>query len=351
MTSLLFRPFPLAAVRLSNRVVMAPMTRNRAEADGRSNALMAAYYAQRAEAGLIITESTQVAPWGRGYPATPGLHSPAQIDGWRDVVDAVHDRGGRIFVQLWHAGRLSHPAIQPDGALPVAPSAIAPQGRIYTGGGMAPYVQPRALETAEIARVVDDFRAAARNADLAGFDGVEVHGASGYLIDQFLRDGSNLRTDAYGGSVDNRARLLLEIVDGVAAAIGRARVGVRISPVSPFGDMRDSDPQALFGHVAEALGRRALAYLHVAEGGAADFDFAALKRVFGGTYIANGGYDRIRAEAVLEEGRADLVSFGSAFLANPDLVARLRAGAALNVGDRATYYGGGEKGYTDYPAL
>jgi N-ethylmaleimide reductase len=351
----LLQPVTIGRLELPNRVVMAPMTRNRADAADAPHALNVEYYRQRTGAGLIITEASQVSPQGKGYPRTPGIHSAVQIAGWSRVTDAVHDAGGRIFLQLWHVGRISHPATQPAAALPVAPSAIAAEGTIPTDDGPRPFVVPRALATKEISGVVQQFRRGALNALAAGFDGVEIHGANGYLIDQFLRDGSNRRTDRYGGSIANRARFLRETVEAVIGVWGADRVGVRLSPLGNFNSMSDSDPAATFGHAAETLGRYGLAYLHVVEGGhesaGGPFDWAELKRRFGGSYMANGSYDRARAEAALAEGRADLVSFATPYIANPDLTERFRLGLPLARPDRATFYGGDARGYTDYPAL
>jgi N-ethylmaleimide reductase len=358
----LFTPLQLGPYRLGNRLVMAPMTRNRAGPGNVPTALNALYYAQRASAGLIITEASQVSPQGVGYPNTPGIHSPEQVEGWRRVTEAVHERGAHIFLQLWHVGRISHPSLQPDGALPVAPSAIRPAGHAYTYQGLQPFVTPRALATEEIPGLIEQFRAGAENARRAGFDGVEFHAANGYLIDQFLRDGTNRRTDRYGGSVENRARFLLELIEAVVSVWGPGRVGVRLSPASTFNDMQDSGPARLFGHVVERLNDYPLAYLHVIE---VDenatgtefqdlrprFDFRRLRRLYKGSYIANGGFDRERTERALASGEADLIAFGRLFLANPDLPERWRRRAPLNTPDRATFYGGDERGYTDYPAL
>jgi len=345
-------PILLGPLRLPNRIVMAPMTRNRAGAGDVPTDLNALYYAQRASAGLIISEGTQVSPEGKGYPGTPGVHTAEQEAGWRRVTSAVHERGGRIFAQLWHVGRISHPSLQPDNGLPVAPSALRPQGEAVTTSGPAPFVTPRALELAEIGRIVGDFSRAAECAKRAGFDGAELHGANGYLLDQFLRDSTNLREDRYGGPVQNRARLLLDCVDAVAAVFGAGSVGVKLSPLNPFNDIRDSDPRRTFGHAAEELGRRGLAYLHLTRGGDdGGFDWPALRKAFGGPVILNGGYDFAAAELALAEGAADLIAFGAAYLSNPDLVERFRRGAALNSGDRATFYGGDARGYTDYPVL
>jgi N-ethylmaleimide reductase len=351
-SSPLFQPFALGPLTLPNRVVMAPMTRNRANAEDAPHALNAIYYAQRAAAGLIVTEATQILPEGKGYPGTPGIHSPAQIAGWRLVTEAVHAKGGRIFLQLWHVGRISHPSLQPGGVLPVAPSALQPAGRAMTASGPQPFVTPRAMAIEEIPGVVAAYGRAAENARAAGFDGVELHGANGYLIDQFLRSSTNQRRDSYGGSVENRARLLLEVTEAVVSAVGAERVGVRLSPLHPYNDISDADPAATFGHAAAELGRRKLAYLHVVQlGDDGRVDWLALRRAFGGPFIANGGYDRARAEAAVESGAADLVAFAAAYLANPDLVERLRRGAPLNPPDRATFYGGDARGYTDYPTL
>jgi len=353
-----FTPFLLGSHELNNRLVMAPLTRNRAGPGNVPQPINATYYRQRASAGLIITEATQISPQGVGYPGTPGIHSAEQVVGWRKVTGAVHQAGGRIFLQLWHVGRISHPSLQPGGGLPVAPSAIRPAGEAFTYEGLKPFVTPRALETHEIAGIVTDFRTAAANALQAGFDGVEIHAANGYLLDQFLRDGTNRRSDAYGGSVERRGRLLLEVTDAVAAVWGADRVGVRLSPVNAFNDIADSDPQRTFTHVARQLGRLGLAYLHVVERASEEateqerrFDFGALRAAFGGPYIANGGYDKARAEAAVADGRADLVAVGKLFLANPDLPERWRSDARLNEPDPATFYGGNERGYTDYPTL
>lgn len=352
-TTALFAPFRLGGLDLPHRVVMAPMTRNRAGPGGVPCALNATYYRQRASAALIVTEAAQVSEQGIGYPGTPGVHTPEQVAGWRRVVEAVHEAGGRIYCQLFHGGRISHPSLQPDGALPVAPSALKPRGQAMTAGGPAPFEIPRALELGEIPGIVEQFGRAAACARDAGFDGVEIHAANGYLIDQFLRDGTNRRTDDYGGSAANRARLLLEVATTVVDAWGPGRVGVRLSPVQPFNDMRDSDAQTLFGHAAAALSGLRLAYLHGQESGAEQtpFDFRAFRQAFEGPYMANGAYDAARAELAIESGAADLVSFGIPFIANPDLPRRLREGAELATADPATFYGGDAKGYTDYPPL
>ena len=354
----LFSPVQIGPYHLPNRIVMAPMTRNRAGPGETPTALMATYYAQRASAGLIVTEGTQITPQGQGYPGTPGIHSAAQVAGWRRVVEGVHARGGKILCQLWHVGRVSHPLLQPDGALPVAPSALAPAGKLWTLQGMQPFVAPRALATDEIAGLVADYRQAAANARAAGFDGVELHAANGYLIDQFLRSSTNRRTDRYGGSIENRTRLLVEVTEVLVAEFGAARVGVRLSPTNPFNDIVDSHPAALFGQAAEALGRFGLAYLHIVEPGPDDPipqgerpDGKFFRARWRGPLILNKGYDAARASAAVAQGLADLVAFATLFLANPDLPARLRRGGPFNPPDRPTFYGGGEKGYTDYPAL
>ena len=352
----LFTPIAVGPLRLPNRIVMAPLTRSRAGVGNVPTALNALYYAQRASAGLIIAEATQICPEGQGYISTPGIHSAEQIQGWKCVTGAVHVSGGRIVLQLWHVGRISHPSFQPGGALPVAPSAIKPNGQAFTAKGFEPIPTPRALETAEIAGIVAQYAQAARNALAAGFDGVEVHAANGYLIDQFLRDGTNKRTDRYGGSIENRTRFLLEVLDAVTAAAGAERTGLRISPQNGQNDIADSDPQSLFNHVAAALSGRGLAYLHVIEGdtGGAPvppFDYLAIKRLFGGIVIANNGFDKERANEAIGKARADLVAFGKPFIGNPDLVTRLYLDAPLSPLHRETLYGGAEQGYTDYPAL
>jgi len=352
----LFSPYKLGNLELPNRMVMAPLTRNRAGEGNVPGTLNVTYYVQRASAGLIIAEATQVSPQGLGYPSTPGIHSPEQVAGWKQVTDAMHQHGGRIFLQLWHVGRISHPDLQPDGALPVAPSAIAPKGQAATYEGMKPFVTPRALETSEIPEIVEQYRQGAENALAAGFDGVEIHAANGYLLDQFLRDGTNQRTDEYGGSLENRTRLLLEVTDAVTGVWGAERVGVRLSPSGTFNDMHDSDPLATFGYAAEALNRFGLAYLHIVEVNEADLRHGGtevptrhLRDHFTGTLMVNGGYDRDRGNAVLANKEADLVSFGTLFLANPDLPQRFALNAPLNQPDIASFYGGSEKGYTDYP--
>jgi N-ethylmaleimide reductase len=351
----LLSPAALGPLTLRNRMVMAPMTRNRAGAGNAPTALNATYYAQRASAGLIVTEGTQVSPQGLGYLDTPGIHSDPQVEGWRHVTDAVHARGGRIFAQLWHVGRISHPELQPDGALPVAPSAIAPEGFAYTASGQPPFETPRALETSEIPGVVRQFGDAAQRAREAGFDGVEIHGAYGYLIDQFLRDGTNHRTDAYGGTIEKRTRFLLEVTEAVANVWGADRVGVRLSPTTGYEGVGDTDPLAHFAYAAHALSALRPAYMHVVAPEVMDpasLDRAVaveMRQRFDGCVMLNGGFDHERAEHVVASGLADLVSFGHLFLANPDLPERLSERAPLNTPDRDTFYGGDARGYTDYP--
>jgi N-ethylmaleimide reductase len=315
--------------------------------------MMVTYYQQRASAGLMLTESVPVSPEGVGYPFTPGIYTDAQVASWLRVTNAVHSAGGRIFVQLQHCGRISHPSLLPDSAAPVAPSPLRPPGQAFTYSGPQDFVTPRALETHEIPGVVAKFQHAAEMARRAGFDGVEVHGANGYIIDQFLRDGTNRRTDAYGGSVQNRMRFLNEILDAVCAVWPAARVGVRLTPENSFNSMSDSDPQSHFGYFLEQLGRRGLAYAHVLEGDmmtkARVLDYRTLRTQFAGPYIANNGYDLARAQAALRDGAADLVAFGIPFLANPDLVRRYQESLPLNLADPSTFYGGSETGYIDYP--
>ncbi|MDR7259902.1 N-ethylmaleimide reductase [Sphingomonas sp. BE270] len=353
----LFEPYHLGSITISNRIVMAPLTRNRAGAGLVPSALAAEYYGQRASAGLIITEATQVSEQAQGYQDTPGLYTPEQIAGWRTVTDAVHAKGGRIFVQLWHVGRVSHVDLL-GGKVPVAPSAIRAETKTFVNNGFADVSEPRALETEEIPGIVESFRQAAANAMEAGFDGVEVHGANGYLLDQFLRETANARTDGYGGSIENRARLLLEVTKAVARQIGAERTGVRLSPVSPAsGIVLSGNEQPQFEHVVEKLDALGIAYIHIVEGAtggprdATPFDYAALRTRFGRTFLVNNGLDLSLAELQLAGGKADLFAFGRMFIANPDLVERLKAGALLNPLDPTTLYGGGAKGYTDYPAL
>jgi N-ethylmaleimide reductase len=347
-----FSPYGLADLELQNRIVMAPMTRSRAVDGNVPNPHAATYYAQRASAGLIVTEATQVSPQGAGYIRTPGIHSAEQIAGWKKVTDAVHDAGGRVFLQLWHVGRISHPDFH-GGALPVAPSAIAADGTVFTEAGPKPMVTPRALGLSELPGIVAQFRTGAQNAKQAGFDGVEIHGANGYLLDQFTRDGANKRADAYGGSVENRVRLPLDVLDAVVGVWGPGRVGYRISPNSPFNSMSDSDPRKTFSHLVEQINQRGIGYLHVVDpiaDGAKRLS-PVLRKIFDGTYIVNGGFDIVAANAAIGKGETDLVAFGVPFLANPDLPERFKRGAALNAPDQATFYAGDSNGYIDYPAL
>jgi len=353
----LFEPYQLGPITLQNRVVMAPLTRNRAIAGQVPNPLAIDYYAQRASAGLLITEASQVSQQGQGYQDTPGIFSKEQIAGWRKVTDRVHENKGRIFIQLWHVGRISHTSLQPNGGAPVAPSAIPAKTKTFVNGTFTDVSAPRALELAEIPGIIDSFRTAASNAIEAGFDGVEIHGANGYLLDQFAKDGTNKRTDAYGGGIENRARLMLEVAKAVAAQIGPERTGIRISPVTPANDILDSNPQALFDYITDQLEALKLVYLHVVEGATggprdfAQFDYASLRKRFTRAYVANNGYDLALATKVLAANEADLIAFGKPFISNPDLVERLKRGAPLNEPDKATFYGGGAKGYTDYPTL
>lgn len=363
----LFEPLQLGPLRLPNRIVMAPLTRNRAP-HAIPTPMMAEYYAQRASAGLLISEATAISHQGQGYADVPGLYGTEQLDGWKQVTRAVHGRGGRIFVQLWHVGRVSHVELQPHGGKPVAPSAIAARTKTYLirdgVGSFVPTSEPRALDAGELPGIVQDFRHAARNAvTSAGFDGVEVHGANGYLLDQFLKTGANQRDDDYGGSIENRARLLLEVMRAVVEELGGDRVGLRLSPVTPANDIADADPQPLFDYLVRELAPLGLAYIHVIEGATGGprevegrpFDFAAMRQAWReagakGAWMVNNGYDKAMAEQALAAG-ADLVAFGRPYIANPDLVERLRQDAPLNEVERATLYGGGAKGYTDYPAL
>ena len=368
----LFEPCQAGQLQLASRIVMAPLTRNRAP-KALANALMAEYYAQRANpatgAGLIITEATAISHQGQGYADVPGIWSAEQVKAWQAVTDAVHAKGGKIVVQLWHVGRISHTSLQPNGEAPVGPSAIVAKSKtVLIENGVASFVPtsvPRALELAEIPGIVSDYRRAAKNAIDAGFDGIEVHAANGYLIDQFLRADSNHRTDAYGGSIENRARLLKEVMLAVCQEIGGGRCGIRISPVTPANDASDSSPQALFEHVASCLGTLDLAYVHTIEGstgaardfqqGATPFDYGALKKSYQqsgghGAWMLNNGYEKALADQALAKG-ADLIAFGKAFIANPDLAARLKQNGPYNTPDRSTFYGGLAAGYTDYPSL
>ena len=344
----LLEPFKLGPITLPNRLVMAPLTRNRAVPPGMVPSPLAVdYYGQRASAGLLVTEASQVSQQGQGYQDTPGIYSKEQVGGWQRVTDRVHERGGRIFIQIWHVGRISHTSLQPGGGKPVAPSAIRAKGKTFVNGIFTEISEPRALELSEIAGIIEDFRRAAANANAAGFDGVEIHGANGYLLDQFAKDGTNKRTDAYGGSIEHRARLMLEVAKAVASEAGAERTGIRISPVTPANDVSDSNPQPLFDHIAGQLDALKLTYIHVIEGATggprdfATFDYASLRKRFRGAYIANNGYDFELATRQLDAGAADLIAFGKPFISNPDLVERLKRGAPLNAWDKATFYGGG----------
>lgn len=355
----LFDPIELGPLVCPNRIFMAPLTRCRAAEGHVPTELNAEYYRQRASAGLIITEATSVSPRGFGYPNTPGIFTDAQVAGWQKVTRAVHAAGGRIFLQLWHVGRISHPSYQPNGELPVAPSAIKPRGQVFTGTAMADYVTPRALEAAEIPGIIAEYAHGAERAKTAGFDGVEIHNANGYLLDQFLRDGTNHRGDRYGGSAANRARLTLEVTEAVVAVWGGERVGIRFSPAGVFNDMRDSNPLETFGYVLRELNQFKLAYAHVTQVTAQDIAHGALEGVgprelrhrFKGPMVSAGGFTLKTGSQALAEGWADAIAFGVPFLANPDLPERLRRNAPLNPPDEATFYASGPKGYTDYPAL
>jgi N-ethylmaleimide reductase len=356
MPEILFEPYTLGSIELANRFVMAPLTRNRAAAGFVPGPNAATYYAQRASAGLIVAEATQISQQGQGYQDTPGIYTDAQVAGWRIVTDAVHAAGGKIFLQLWHVGRVSHVDLQPGGGAPVAPSAIRAETKTFVNNQFVDVSVPRALRLDEIPGIIDDYRNAARNAIAAGFDGVEVHGANGYLLDQFAKDSANKRDDEYGGSIENRARLMLEVAAAVAQTVGKERTGIRISPAAIQGSS-DSNPQALFDYIVDGLEDLGLLYIHVIEGqtggkrDAIPFDYLSLRKRFSGTYIANNGYTLELAEETLAEDAADLIAFGRLFIANPDLVERLRRGAPLNALDQATLYGGGAEGYIDYPTL
>lgn len=347
-------PLTVGDLHLPNRIILAPLTRCRADVGRVPNALMADYYAQRASAGMIVSEATSISPQGVGYPDTPGIWSAEQVQGWKLVTQAVHAAGGRILLQLWHVGRISHP-IYLNGELPVAPSAIAPEGHVNLLRPKQSFVTPRALDISEIPGIVEDYRKAAENAKEAGFDGVELHGANGYLLDQFLQDSSNKRTDAYGGSIENRARLMLEVTDAVISVWGAGRVGMHLSPRGDFYSVGDSNPLATFGYVAEQLGRRKIAFIFTRESIGSDSISPALKKRFGGVLIANEGFNRESAIQIIEKGQADAVSFGKEFIANPDLPRRLQLKSSLNAYHPETFYGYEQAdrrvGYTDYPSL
>ena len=356
MNTTVLLPINIGGYSLPNRVVMAPLTRMRSP-DGIANELMATYYSQRASAGLIISEATPISPQGIGYPAIPCIYNAEQVEGWKQITAAVHEKNGHIFLQLWHVGRISHPDYH-NGELPVAPSPIAPKGNAITPSGMKPFVTPRDLSIAEIQSIVEDYRHAANCALAAGFDGVEIHAANGYLIDQFLRDGSNQRTDEYGGNLENRTRFLLAVTEAVVSVWGAERVGIRLAPSGTFNDMTDSVPEALFVHVLKQLNRFNLAYVHVVDAlesdiryGAKVVELARLREAYNGVLIVCGGYNYERANAVIEQSLADAVAFGQLYIANPDLVERLASNALLNNPEPNTFYGGEAKGYTDYPTF
>lgn len=360
----LFSSLKLGNLVLPNRIIMAPLTRMRSQQPGNiPRALNAEYYTQRASAGLIISEATQISQQGQGYPATPGIHSNEQVAGWKKITDSVHQANGKMFLQLWHVGRISHSSHQPNAALPVAPSAIQPSGMVLTADWkQLPFETPRALSMAEISDIVSDYQKAAENAKQAGFDGVEIHSANGYLLDQFLQDGSNHRTDNYGGSIENRARFLLEVVDAVSEIWGNDKVGVRLSPYGTFNDMQDRDPLSLFSYVLEQLSKRHIAYVHVIEpratnagGGGSDITdqnvpstSALFRQNFKGVFISAGGYNPELAKQAVESGVVDAVAFGRWFISNPDLPNKISQSLPLTKYDRATFYGGDAKGYTDY---
>lgn len=367
MTQHLFNPIRLGNHTLAHRIAMAPLTRSRAGQPGNvPTAMNAEYYRQRASAALIVTEATQISQQGQGYAWTPGIHTEEQVEGWRTVADAVHEEGGTIFLQLWHVGRVSHPIFQPDGGLPVAPSALPAPGKTFIidengNGAWGDVPVPQALTTGGIRAIVEDYRRAARNAIAAGMDGVEIHAGNGYLLDQFINSNSNKRTDAYGGTFENRARLLFEVVDAASAEIGASRVAVRLTPMGRFMGMGDETPEATFGFIVRQLNGRDLAYLHLVEpamvGTVKDENFdprweaiiRLLRAEYSGVLMLAGGYDRDSAERALASGRADIIAFGRPFIANPDLPARFRESLALNAPDASSFFGGGAGGYTDYP--
>ncbi|MXP26734.1 N-ethylmaleimide reductase [Altererythrobacter indicus] len=356
--STLFKPLHIGDLELPNRVLMAPLTRNRSQADGTPKEMAQTYYYQRASAGLIVSEATQISAMGKGYIDTPGIHTEAHADAWKEITDAVHAGGGRIFCQLWHVGRISHTSLLPDGNQPVSSSAVKANTQTFTANGFEDCSDPVALDKDGIAQTIEDYGRAAAFARQAGFDGIEVHSANGYLLDQFLQDGVNQRTDEYGGSVENRMRLLNQVLDRVLQEFPANRVGIRLSPLGQANDITDSDPEALFGPVYDMLSTRKLAYLHVVEQffgqDTEEADKQLLMRLrkrYDGVYIGNGGYDAEKAAKAISSGAADAITFGRPFIANPDLPERFRTGAALNEPNSDTFYGGDEKGYTDYPFL
>jgi N-ethylmaleimide reductase len=353
-TTNLFSPIKLGDLELSNRIIMAPLTRNRAAEGNVPRDMNVEYYRQRASSGLIISEGSQISPQGLGYPGTPGIHSEAQVTGWQRITEAVHKEGGKIFCQLWHVGRISHTSLQINGGLPVAPSALKPNGQIFTYTGLQDFQTPCALSTDEIPGIIADYVKAAQNTKRAGFDGVEIHSANGYLLDQFLRDCTNQRQDQYGGDINNRMSLLLEVTEQVVGVWGKNRVGVRLSPENSFNDMTDSNPQQSFNAIAKCLSDFPLAYLHILEGdmmtGERQLDYVSLRKCFNGYYMANNGYDLQLGNDAIAGNRADMVAFGKLFIANPDLPYRFANHLPLNEPDSATFYGGDEKGYVDYPS-
>lgn len=359
MPTTLFDPIQFGDIPLSNRIVMAPLTRGRADGNRVPTQIMVEYYAQRAEAGLIISEATAISAQGFGWAGAPGIYTDPMENGWKSVTDAVHKRGGKMVLQLWHMGRLSHPAFQADGQLPVAPSAITPEGKTRDADGAKPYVTPRALEVEELSGIVCDYVTAARRAINAGFDGVEIHGANGYLLDQFIRDGSNKRSDTYGGSIENRLRFPLEVVEAVTAEIGAGRTGIRLSPTNPNGGIADSDPVKTFSYAANALSGFNLAYLHVMEPPpesakafpGVPYVTPHIRAAYQGNLIVNGGYDAALGQKAVTDGLAQAVAYGVPFIANPDLVRRMKMGASLNPPEPATFYSAGPIGYTDYPVM
>lgn len=353
---MLFSSYQLGSLTLPNRIIMAPLTRCRALANGCPNKLTALYYQQRASAGLIISEATCISPQAKGYAFTPGIYNDLQIQAWQKITKAVHEAQGRIFCQLWHVGRISHPSLQPENALPVAPSAIQAQGMAFTEEGFQAFVKPRALETHEIPEIVEQYRHAAKCAYIAGFDGIELHAANGYLLDQFLRSGSNQRQDEYGGSIENRMRLILEVIDALLQVWPSERIGIRISPISKIHDMSDENPEKTYIQLIKALNSKKLSYIHVIEGSTDEktrtsnnvFDFESLRKTYCGSYIANLNYNKKDAIDALKHHHADLISFGRPFIANPNLVEKLQKDLPLQDAPRDTWYGGGEKGYTDW---
>ena len=352
--SKLFESLKIGKLTLENRIIYSPLTRSRADDEGVQPDFVAVYYEQRVSAGLLITEAVNVSPMAKGYPRTPGIYSDAQIESWRPVTEAVHRKGGKIFMQLFHTGRIALPDFLPGGAQPVSASAVRANGQNYTDAGLKDFVEPRALSIEEIKATVRDIEEAARNAIRAGFDGVEIHGANGYLVHQFLGTNTNLRTDEYGGSDENRARFLFEVVDAISEAIGAERVGLKLSPSVPFNDMKDDNAQEFYPSIVEKLNERKLAYLHIGfeESPEQKINWHALLRpLYKGVYLANGGFDKTSGEKLLDEGGADAIVYGKLFLANPDLPWRFKTDAVLNAWDAATFYTPGEKGYTDYPSL